>query len=127
MVLLIFVYVRSCFHLNFYYNTIQYPHTYYVSTVSLCFYLLLCCTILQILPENTEVDVEEEEIEELTVKSPSMLIQERQDHAEESGQVITLLDTPNKTTAVVGEENTEDVVVPIQMNVRKNPIARGPW
>ena len=75
--------------------------------------LLLCCTIVQILPENTEVDVEEEEIEELTVKSESMLIQERHDRAEESGLVVSLLDTPDKikeprtttkTTVVVDEE-----------------------
>ena len=51
-------------------------------------YLLLCCTILQVLPENTEVEfiptaavVEEEEIEELTVKSQNMIIQERQNLA----------------------------------------------
>ena len=62
-------------------------------TLTLCMYLmflylLLCCTILQILPENTEVEsipaaavivVEEEEIEEVMVKSTSMLLQERQD------------------------------------------------
>ena len=36
-----------------------------------------------------------------------MLLQERQDLAEESGQVITLLDTPDKTTAVVDEEEVE--------------------
>ena len=40
-----------------------------------------------------------------------MLIQERQDHAEESGQVITLLDTPDKTTAVVDVEYTEEVEI----------------
>ena len=64
-------------------------------------HLLLCCTILQTLPENTEVEfipaaavVEEEEIEELMVKSQLMLIQERQDRAEKSGQVVSLLDTP---------------------------------
>ena len=86
-------------------------------------HLLLCCTILQILPENTEevefipaaavivVEEEEEEIEEVMVKSPSMLLQERQDLAEESGQVITLLDTPDKTTAVVDEEYTEEVEI----------------
>ena len=45
------------------------------------------------------------------VKSPSMLLQERQDLAEESGQVITLLDTPDKTTAVVDEEYTEEVEI----------------
>ena len=57
--------------------------------------------------------VEEEEIEELTVKSESMLIQERHDRAEESGLVVSLLDTPDKikeprtttkTTVVVDEE-----------------------
>ena len=40
-----------------------------------------------------------------------MLIQERHDHAEESGLVITLLDTPDKTTVVVDEENTEEVEI----------------
>ena len=51
----------------------------------------------------------EEEIEELGVKSQSMLLQERQDRAKKSRQVVSLLDTPNKTTATVAvdEENTE--------------------
>ena len=51
------------------------------------------------------VEEEEEEIEELGVKSQLMLLQERQDHAENSGQVVSLL-TPDKTTAtiVVDEE-----------------------
>ena len=76
-------------------------------------HLLLCCTILQILPENTEevefipaaavivVEEEEEEIEEVMVKSPSMLLQERQDRAEKSGQVVSLLD------------DDDDVVLPV--------------
>ena len=72
--------------------------------------LLLCCTIVQILPENAEVDVEEEEIEELTVKSPSMLIQERQDLAEESGKVIILLDTPEKNKKHTVEREDESVI-----------------
>ena len=41
------------------------------------------------------------------VKSQLMLLQERQDLAEESGQIITLLDTPDKTTVVVDEEEVE--------------------
>ena len=59
------------------------------------------------------VEEEEEEIEEVMVKSPSMLLQERQDRAENSGQVITLLDTPDKTTAtvVVDEEEVEEVEI----------------
>ena len=57
------------------------------------------------------VEEEEEEIEELGVKSQLMLLQERQDRAENSGQVITLLDTPDKTTVVVDEENTEEVEI----------------
>ena len=36
-----------------------------------------------------------------------MLLQERHNHAEESGLVITLLDTPDKTTVVVDEEEVE--------------------
>ena len=44
---------------------------------------------------------EEEEIEEVTVKTHSMLIQERQNRAEKSGQVVSLLDTPEKTNVVV--------------------------
>ena len=47
------------------------------------------------------------EIEELGVKSHSMLLQERQDRAEKSGQVVSLLDTPDKTTIVVDEEEVE--------------------
>ena len=98
---------------------------YYIPSHLLCIYrfvmlLLLCCTIVQILPENAEVDVEEEEIEELTVKSPSMLIQERQDLAEESGKVIILLDTPDKTrstaTIVVDEEEVE--ILPLFEEIR---------
>ena len=62
--------------------------------------------------------VEEEEIEELTVKSEGMLIQERHDRAEESGLVVSLLDTPDKIkeprTAVVDE------VVPLP---RLSPLA----
>ena len=38
VVVLIYVYVRSCFHLNFYYNTIQYPHT-----LTLCIYYFVIC------------------------------------------------------------------------------------
>ena len=36
-----------------------------------------------------------------------MLLQDRQERAENSGHVISLLDTPDKTTVVVDEENTE--------------------
>ena len=36
-----------------------------------------------------------------------MLLQDRQERAENSGKVISLLDTPDKTTVVVDEENTE--------------------
>ena len=80
--------------------------------------LLLCCTIVQILPENTEVDVEEEEIEELTVKSPSMLLQERQDRAEKSGLVVSLLDTPDKTTATVVVDEEEVEILPSFEEIR---------
>ena len=49
--------------------------------------------------KETAVDEEkeEEEVEELGVKSPLMLLQERQDLAEESGQVITLLEKDDNT------------------------------
>ena len=72
----------------------------------------------------SDEEKEEEEIEELTVKSPNMLIQERHDLAEESGQVVYLLDTPDKikeseigttakTAVVVDEENENSLVVPV--------------
>ena len=75
-------------------------------------FIILLYYILQI-PAAVDEEKEEEEIEELGVKSPSMLLQERQDLAEESGQVITLLDTPDKTTAtvVVDEEEVEEVEI----------------
>ena len=41
-----------------------------------------------------------------------MLIQERHNLAEKSGQVVSLLDTPDKTTVVVDKENTEVEIVP---------------
>ena len=44
---------------------------------------------------------EEEEIEELGVKSQSMLLQERQDLAEKSGQVVCLLDDDDVVPVVV--------------------------
>ena len=79
-------------------------------------YLLLCCTILQVLPENTEVEfiptaavVEEEEIEELMVKSQLMQIQERQDRAEKSGQVITLLDDDDVVLPVIDIPSFEEI------------------
>ena len=58
---------------------------------------------------------EEEEIEELGVKSPSMLLQERQDHAEKSGQIISLLDDEIVHVVVVVDEEADkenDVVIP---------------
>ena len=72
----------------------------------------------------SDEEKEEEEIEELTVKSPNMLIQERHNLAEESGQVVYLLDTPDKikeseigttakTAVVVDEENENALVVPV--------------
>jgi hypothetical protein len=69
--------------------------------------LLLCGIILQILPGKEEevefivVEEEEEEIEELGVKSQEMLLQERQDRAEKSGQIVSLLNTPDKNTATI--------------------------
>ena len=47
------------------------------------------------------VEEEEEEIEELGVKSQEMLLQERQDRAEKSGQIVSLLNTPDKNTATI--------------------------
>ena len=41
-----------------------------------------------------------------------MLIQERHNLAEKSWQVVSLLDTPDKTTVVVDKENTEVEIVP---------------
>ena len=68
--------------------------------------------------EEEEVEVidnenEEEEIEVMGVKRPSLLIQERLHCADKSGQVVSLVDTPDKikttvkTTVVVDKENTE--------------------
>ena len=59
--------------------------------------------------ECIDEEKEDEEIEELGVKSPGMLLQERQNRAEQSGQVISLLNTPDKTKTLVfaGEDNTE--------------------
>ena len=69
----------------------------YVSFNFLCIYYYVVLFYLQILSENTEVESipaaaavvvleEEEEIEEVMVKSHSMLLQERQDLAEEFGK-----------------------------------------
>ena len=52
------------------------------------------------------------------MKSPSMLIQERQDLAEESGQIITLLDTPDKTTATIVVDEEEVEVLPSFEEIR---------
>ena len=68
--------------------------------------------------EEEEVEVidnenEEEEIEVMGVKRPSLLIQERLHCADKSGQVVSLVDTPDKikttvkTTVVVDKENAE--------------------
>ena len=65
-----------------------------------------------------EEEEEEEEIEEVMVKSPSMLLQERQDLAEESGQVITLLDTPDKATATVVVDEEEVEILPSFEEIR---------
>ena len=62
---------------------------------------------MEFIPAAGVVEEEAEEIEELGVKSHSMLLQERQDRAEKSGQVVSLLDTPDKTTVVVDEEEVE--------------------
>ena len=64
------------------------------------------------------VEEEEEEIEELTVKSPSMLLQERQDRAEKSGLVVSLLDTPDKTTATVVVDEEEVEILPSFEEIR---------
>ena len=47
-----------------------------------------------------------------------MLLQERQDLAEESGQVITLLDTPDKTTATVVVDEEEVEILPSFEEIR---------
>ena len=60
--------------------------------------------------------VEEEEIEELGVKSQLMLLQERQDRAENSGQVVSLL-TPDKTTATI-VVNAEVEILPSFEEIR---------
>ena len=53
---------------------------------------------------------EEEEIEELGVKSPSMLLQERQDLAEKSGQVVSLLlDDDDDVVPVVVVPSFEEI------------------
>ena len=55
------------------------------------------------------VEEEEEEIEELGVKSPSMLLQERQDLAEKSGQVVSLLDDDDDVVPVVVVPSFEEI------------------
>ena len=88
--------------------------------------LLLCCTIIQILPGKEEevefivVEEEEEEIEELGVKSPSMLLQERQDRAEKSGLVVSLLEEESEfiPAVFVEEENTEVEILPSFEEIR---------
>ena len=47
-----------------------------------------------------------------------MLIQERQDLAEESGKVITLLDTPDKTTATIVVDEEEVEILPSFEEIR---------
>ena len=47
-----------------------------------------------------------------------MIIQDRQNLAEKSGQVVSLLDTPDKATVVIDEENTEVEVVPSFEEIR---------
>ena len=47
-----------------------------------------------------------------------MLIQERQDLAEESGKVITLLDTPDKATATVVVDEEEVEILPSFEEIR---------
>ena len=57
-------------------------------------------------PAVQNEEKEEEEIEELGVRSAGMLLQERQNRAEQSGQVISLLNTPDKTkTPVFADED----------------------
>ena len=89
--------------------------------------LLLCCTVLQTLPGKEEevefipaAGVVEEEIEELGVKSPSMLLQERQDLAEKSGLVVSLLEEESEfiPAVFVEEENTEVEVLPSFEEIR---------
>ena len=55
------------------------------------------------------VEEEEEEIEELGVKSPSMLLQERQDLAEKSGQVVSLLDDDDDVVPVIVVPSFEEI------------------
>ena len=99
-------------------------HAQYVSTVFLYIYYYVVLFYLQILPENTEVEsipaagVVEEEIEELGVKSQLILLQERQDLAEKSGQIISLLDTPDKTTATVVVDEEEVEILPSFEEIR---------
>ena len=47
-----------------------------------------------------------------------MIIQDRQNLAEKSGQVVSLLDKPDKATVVIDEENTEVEVVPSFEEIR---------
>jgi len=47
-----------------------------------------------------------------------MLLQERQDRAEKSGQVVSLLDTPDKTTATVVVDEEEVEILPSFEEIR---------
>ena len=47
-----------------------------------------------------------------------MLLQERHNHAEESGLVITLLDTPDKTTATIVVDEEEVEILPSFEEIR---------
>ena len=51
------------------------------------------------------------------MKSQVMLLQERQDRAEKSGQVVSLLDTPDKTTATI-VVNAEVEILPSFEEIR---------
>ena len=59
-----------------------------------------------------------------------MLIQERHDRAEKSGQVVSLLDTPDKTTATVVVDEEEIEILPSFEEIRSimgfSPINNNP-
>ena len=63
------------------------------------------------------------------MKSQVMLLQERQDRAEKSGQVVSLLDTPDKTTATI-VVNAEVEILPSFEEIRSimgfSPINNNP-
>jgi hypothetical protein len=64
----------------------------------------------EVIPDVVDEEEEEGEIEELGAKSQLMLLQERQDRAEKSGQVVSLLDTPEKIKEHTVEREDESVI-----------------